>query len=148
MEYLNQFQCIPRNIFTTYNLSYAVLEKHLTFTTETHSNVISPNKVRKEQVWEPKGELIRFSDVISQDQNDDKTDLEFLNQIHFGDSQSPKYLRVEASAFHKKLHFVSVKPSVTHAEASWPVFDFWCYILQTKTNNFQLVQLNILKQMN
>ena len=34
-----------------------------------------PHKIRKGKVWEPEGELIRLSDAISQDQNNDKTDL-------------------------------------------------------------------------
>ena len=52
------------------------------------------------------------------------------------DSQpvTAKYLIVEASAFGKNLHFVSVEPSVTHTEASWPVLDFWCYGLQINPN--------------
>ena len=75
LKYLNQFQCIPHNLFTTYNSFYLLSEKHLTFSTETHGKAISPHKVRKEKVWAPKGELIRFSDIISQDQNNDKTDL-------------------------------------------------------------------------
>ena len=40
LGYLNQFQYIPHNVFTTCNLFYLVLEKHLTFSTETHGNVI------------------------------------------------------------------------------------------------------------
>ena len=35
-------------------------------------------------------------------------------------------------------HFVSAKPSVPCAEISWPVLDFWCYSLQTKTTNIEL----------
>ena len=95
--------------------------------------MIFPHKVRKEKVWEPKVELIRLSDVISQDQNNDKTDLSSSTKIHFVDSIT-KISKVKASAFSKNLHFVSVKPSVTHAEASWPVIDFWGYSVQTKTN--------------
>ena len=45
-------------------------------------------------------------------------------KIHFIDSQLPEYLKVKAFAFDKNLLFVSTKPSVPHAEASWPVLDF------------------------
>ena len=64
----------------------------------------------------------------------DKTDLSSSTKIHLIDSKPPKSLKVKASAFGKNLHFVSVKPSVTHAEAAWPVLDYWCYSLQTKPN--------------
>ena len=40
LEYLNQFQCIPHKIFTTYNSFYIFLEKHLTFSTETLGQLV------------------------------------------------------------------------------------------------------------
>ena len=40
--------------------------------------------------------------------------------------------KVKASAFGKNLHFAGVKPSVSCAEASWPVLGVWCYSLQGK----------------
>ena len=84
LEYLNQFQYIPHNYFiTTYNSFYVFSEKHLMFSTQTHENAIFPHKVRGEKVWEPKGELIRLSDVIFQRPTNDPTDLEFLNQKTF-----------------------------------------------------------------
>ena len=54
------------------------------------------------------------------------------------DSQpvTAKYLIVQASAFGKNLHFVSVEPSVTHTEASWPVMIFGVTV-------FKLTQINI-----
>ena len=73
LEYLNQFKWISNNIFTTHNSFEVFLEKHLTFSTETHGNVISLTKSEKSEGT--KGELIRPSDVISQDSSDDKTDL-------------------------------------------------------------------------
>ena len=90
-----------------------------------------------------KKEFIRLPDVISQDQNNDKTDLSSSTKNTFCDSHPQKYLKVKASAFSKNLHFVSVKPSVTHVEASWPILDSWCYSLQTKTNkNKQILNLS------
>ena len=67
LEYLIQFQCIPHTIFTTYNSFYSFLGKHLTFSTETHGNVISPHKVRETITMGIKKELVRLSDVIFQD---------------------------------------------------------------------------------
>ena len=60
--------------------------------------------------------------------------LSSSTKIDFEDSQSLNYLYVKAFAFNQTLHFVSAKPSVPHAEASWPVLDFWYYslCLQTK----------------
>ena len=46
-------------------------------------------------------------------------------KIHVVDSQLADYLRVKAFVFDKNLHCVSTKPSVPHAEASWPVLYFW-----------------------
>ena len=79
------------------------------FSTETHGNAICPSESEK-KVWEPKGELIRLSDVISQDQRNDKIDLSSSTKIHFLDSQPPNYLKVQASALGKNLCFVSVNP--------------------------------------
>ena len=59
-------------------------------------------------------------------------------KIHFVHSKLPTYLKVKVFAFDKTLHFVSTKPSVPYAEASWSVLDFWCYSLQTKTNKLWL----------
>ena len=53
-------------------------------------------------------------------------------QNTFHDSQLPEYLKVKAFAFNENLHFVSTKPTVPHADASWPVLDLWYYTLQTK----------------
>ena len=53
-------------------------------------------------------------------------------QIHFVDLQLPEYLKVKAFAFDQNLLFVSTKPSVPCAEASWPVLDFWYYSLHPK----------------
>ena len=37
------------------------------FSTETHGHAIFPHKVRKEETWKPRSELIWFSDVIFKD---------------------------------------------------------------------------------
>ena len=66
LKYLNQFQCISHNIFTTYNSFYVVWKNTSLF----HRNPWQcdfPHKVKKEKAWEPKGQLIRVSDVIFQD---------------------------------------------------------------------------------
>ena len=55
-----------------------------------------------------------------------------LCKIHFVYSQLPEYLKERAFAFDRNLHLVSTKPSVPCAEASWPVFNFWYYSLQTR----------------
>ena len=67
LEYLNQFQCIPHNIFTTYNSLYVFLEKKPHYFHRNAWQCNFPHKVRKEKAWELKGELIRLSDVIFQD---------------------------------------------------------------------------------
>ena len=63
------------------------------FSTETHGNVIFPYKVKKDKGREPKGELIRLSDFISQDYSNDKTDLSSSIKISFVDSQPSEYLK-------------------------------------------------------
>ena len=60
LEHLNQFRCIPHNIFITYTSFYVFLEKHLTFSTETHSNVISPTKSEKKKHGNQKVKLLGF----------------------------------------------------------------------------------------
>ena len=40
LRYLNQFQCLPHNIFTTYNSFYMFSETQSIFSTETHDNAI------------------------------------------------------------------------------------------------------------
>ena len=68
LQYLNQFQCIL-TIFsphTTHSMHYWKSTSLLP--QKPMANAIFPHKVRKEKVWEPIGELIRLSDVISQDQ--------------------------------------------------------------------------------
>ena len=122
--------------FNTYNSFYIGLEKHLTCSTETHGNVVFPHKVRKEKVWEPEGELIRLSDVISQDQNNDKTDLSSSTKNTFHRITTTKISKSKSISFQQN-HFVSVKPSVTCAEASWPVLEFWCSSLQIKPTQQQ-----------
>ena len=97
------------------------LEKHLTFSTGTHGNVISPHKVRKENGREPKGELIRLFDVISQDLSNGKTDLTSSTKTTSYRLTAMKISKSESISIWQNLHFVSVKPSVTHVEASWPV---------------------------
>ena len=111
------------------------------FSTQTHENAIFPHKVRGEKVWEPKGELIRLSDVIFQDQPMTRLILSSSTKKHFIDSQPRKISKSKSIIFWQNLHSVNVKPSVTHAEAAWPVLDFWCYSLQTKTTNIEFVQL-------
>ena len=66
LEYLNQFQCLPHNIFTTYNSFYLFFGKAHHFPLRNPWLCDFPHKVRKGKVWEPKGELIRLSDVIFQ----------------------------------------------------------------------------------
>ena len=52
LEYLNQFQSIPHNTFTTYNSFYILSEKHLIFSTETHRNVIPPPPQSKKNTYD------------------------------------------------------------------------------------------------
>ena len=83
LEYLNQFWCVPQIIFTTYNSSYVILEKHLIFSQQPVAMQVSP-KVRKEKERERKGELIRLYD---------KADLSSSIKNNFLDSQPPEYLK-------------------------------------------------------
>ena len=133
LENLNQFQCIPHNIFTTFN-SFYEFGKFTSLFPQKPMAMQFPPQSQKRKVWQPKGELIRLSDVISQEQRNDKIDLSSSTKLHFLVSQPPNYLKVQASALGKNLCFVSVKPSVVHAEASWPVLDSWYYSLQIKPN--------------
>ena len=64
--------------------------------------------------------------------------LSSSTKIHFVDSQLLEYLRAKVFAFDKNLHFVSAKPSVPCAEASWPVLDFLNYSLQNTKSNIEL----------
>ena len=62
-------------------------------------------------------------------------DLEFLNQNYILQTHNYQNIKSKAFAFNKTLHFVSTKPSVPHAEASWPVLEFGVTdFIQTKTN--------------
>ena len=122
LEYLHQFQHIPHNIFTTYNSFYLVLEKHLTISTETHSNVNPPSrtptpcppKTGKKKGGSQKVNSSGF--LVSFPMNTAITRLIRAPQSKkpFVDAQPPEYLKAPASAFSKNLHSVSVKPSVTH----------------------------------
>ena len=53
--------------FHPIQLFLCLLGKHLTFSTETHGNVISPHKVSKTITMGIKKEFVRVSDVIFQD---------------------------------------------------------------------------------
>ena len=57
---------IPHNI-SPHTIQSMYFGKAPHFSTETHGNAILPHKVREEKAREPKGELIRLSDVISND---------------------------------------------------------------------------------
>ena len=67
LRYLNQFQCIPHKIFTTYNSFYVFSEKHHTFSTETHGNAIFPHKSQKNNYHRNQKGTDKLSDVIFQD---------------------------------------------------------------------------------
>ena len=141
LEYLNQFQCIPHHIFTAYNSLYGCAEKHLMFSTETHGDVIFSTKSEKKNMWELKGEHIRLSDFIFQDPPMTRLILSSSTKTTFHRLTTTKICKSKSISFWQNLHFVSATPCVTHAEVSWPVLDFWCYRLQTKTMNIELIQL-------
>ena len=122
------------------------LKTHLTFSTETHDNAIFPQS-QERKGREPKGELIRLSDVISQDYSNDKTDLSSLIKNEFCRLTTTRISKIKSICFRQKPTFVSAKPSVPCATASWPVLDFWCSSLQRNPNKHQKVE-KILKQKN
>ena len=66
LEYLNQFQCIPHNSFTTYNSFDVVLEEYLAFHRNPWQCDLPPQSQKRKSMG-TKGELTRLSDVILQD---------------------------------------------------------------------------------
>ena len=106
---------MPHNNFLTYNSSCVFLESSSLFPQKPMAMQFPlpppptppPPQVRKEKGREPKGELIRLSDVISQDYSNDKTDLSSSIKNTFCRLTTTKIAKVKASAFSKTLHFDS-----------------------------------------
>ena len=92
-----------------------------------------PHKIRKSVHTGTQKELIQLANVISRLANDHRQILSSSIKTIFCRLTISKIYKSKVFAFHKTLHFVSTKPSVPCAAASWSVLDFWCYSLQTKT---------------
>ena len=150
LEYLNQFQCICHNIFTIYSPSYAGLEKHLTFPQKPMAMQFPPTKSEEKKCGNQKVNSSGFLMSFPRTRTMTRLILSSSTKIHFVDSQPPKYLKVKASAFGKNLHFVCVKPSVTHVTCRCILVCFRFMVLQSSNKNKQTFnyQLSILKQKN
>ena len=112
---LNELHTIPSQIFTTYNSQSIGFGIHFTSSKGTDNNRIflfqkcdTFGRTEKGRTWLTSQDHTDFTQLISRSPI----------KIHIIDSQKVNYLKYKAIAFSRNSPSVSVKPSVTQAEAS------------------------------